>query len=224
MKNAQPTRRRFGFHRWLVLLLIVLSVVAARAFAPIMPHIQVPAENLAGPIRLPLLGDLYLTNTLTAILLADVLLVGMAWSVRRSLRRGGDVPRGVVAVVQPIVETLANLVESTAGKWARQVFPWVATIVLLVLLVNWMELIPGVDSIGLLHEAHGGAPTYETQEILSVGDLRVASLARETEEVEAAPSHGVAFTPFVRVASTDLNFTIALALTSVVVSHLVGLR
>jgi len=125
VQSPQPTspKRRFGFHRWLIILVIVISVLAARAFAPIMPHIQLPAEHLAGPIHLPVLGELYLTNTLVAVALVDLVLILMALAVRRRLQRGEQVPGGIVAVVDPALEALRNLVESTAGKWARRIFP-----------------------------------------------------------------------------------------------------
>lgn len=237
MKKTPPTRRkwRWGFHRWLVLLLIVGNVLAARAYAPIMPHVQVPAEPLFGPVNLPLLGDLYLTNTLVAILIADILLVLMAIAVNRALRSGEMVPGGIAGVVEAILEALYNLTESTARKWAGRIFPWVATIILLVLVVNYTGLIPGVDSIGLLHEPHHGAPVYKTQPLFRIGSLSVGTLIEKveeeggestatSEEEHGERTYGVGFTPIVRVASTDLNFTLALALTSVVMSQVLGVR
>jgi F-type H+-transporting ATPase subunit a len=235
VKKTPPTRRkwRWGFHRWLILLLIVGNVIAARAYAPIMPHVQVPAEPLLGPVELPLLGDLYLTNTLVAILIADILLILMAIAVNRALRSGEMVPGGIAGVVEAILEALYNLTESTAQKWAGRIFPWVATIILLVLVVNYTELIPGVDSIGLLHEPHHGAPAYKTQPLFQIGTLGVGTLTEKIEEAGGESTgeeehgeitHGVGFTPIVRVASTDLNFTLALALTSVVMSQVLGVR
>ena len=58
------------------------------------------------------------------------------------------VPKGVSGVVEALMETLYNLTKSTAGKWAKTIFPFFATITLMVLFANWLELIPGVDSIG----------------------------------------------------------------------------
>ncbi|NIS80692.1 MAG: F0F1 ATP synthase subunit A [Anaerolineales bacterium] len=236
MENTPPSRRkwRWGFHRWLILLLIVGNIIAARAYSPVMPHVQVPAEPLAGPVQLPLLGEIYLTNTLVAVLIADGLLILMAIAVQRALRSGELVPGGIAGVVEAILEALYNLAESTTQKWAGRIFPWVATIVLMVLVVNWTELIPGVDSIGSLHEPHHGAPSYETQELFKIGSLSVSTITEkiELEEVGAESGHsesehapkGLGFTPFVRVASTDLNFTLALALTSVVMSQVIGVR
>ena len=38
---------RWGKHRWILLLLIILSVIGVNLIAPVQPHIQVAAENLS---------------------------------------------------------------------------------------------------------------------------------------------------------------------------------
>jgi len=221
LEETRKTRR--GYYRWLILLLIAGNVVATIAFSPIRPHVQVPAETLAGPFHLPVVGELYLTNTMVATLLADVLLLAMAFSVRQGIRRNKAEPlaalRGVAGVVETVIEGLHNLVESTAGKWAGRILPWMVTIVLMVLVANWTELIPGVDSIGWLHEVHGDVEGYPAREMFRIGELKVSSIVKET-----ASGHGPAYgvVPFIRVASTDLNFTVALALTAVVAIQVVG--
>jgi F-type H+-transporting ATPase subunit a len=226
MESEQVQDRKFwrwGVNRWLVLLFIVLGVFAARAYPPIQPHVQLPAEELTRTLfTLPVLGGFKLTNTLVALFLADGLLLLLAISVARAIRRGDLVLRGVAGAVEGIVEALYTLTESTAGKWARSIFPWMATIVLLVLVVNWMELIPGVDSIGLIHHSEDGHPV---QELGQVGNLPVVALVKGDAEADAEHAQDL-FTvvPFVRVASTDLNFTVALALTSVVMTQIFGVR
>ena len=228
MENTEkiPHKRRWGFYRWLVVLIIVGNVFAARAFAPVMPHVQVPAENILGPFSLPIVGELYLTNTIIAMLIADLILILMALSVRLATRSGDLVLKGFPSAIEALIEGLYSLVESTAGKWARRIFPWMATIVLLVLVVNWMELIPGVDSIGTFHEPHDGAPAYETQELFSIGGLPVSTITQEveTEGHGSSATEAVGFTPFVRVTATDLNFTVALALISVVMTQVIGVQ
>jgi F-type H+-transporting ATPase subunit a len=213
-------RWRWGIHRWLIILLIIGNVYAARAFAPIMPHVQVPAEALLGPI----VGDLYLTNTIVAVLIADILLLLMAFSVRRALSNGTMVPGGITGVVEAILEALYNITETSARKWAPRIFPWVATIILLVLVVNWTELIPGVDSIGLLHEVHGETEGYPAQELFKIFGVPVSTIVTEEAAHGEAHGHEYGIIPFVRVTSTDLNFTVALALTSVVMSQIIGIR
>jgi len=220
-------RRRYGFHRWLILLLIIGNVLAVRAVAPIRPAIQAAAEHVAGPFTLPLLGELYLTNTMIASFIAVALLAAMAVAVNRGVRRGGMVLGGLAGAVEAILEALYNLTESVAGKRARQIFPWVATIVLMVLLVNWMELIPGVDSIGRLHEAQGGGEGYPVQELFRLGSLPVYAIVRDSAaEGTAAAAEPALYgvIPFVRAASSDLNFTMALAVIAVLLTEVMGVR
>jgi len=222
---VEKTRRwRWGVNRWLVLLFIVIGVFASRAYAPILPHVQLPAETLSEKplFTLPLVGEIRLTNTMVAMLIADALLLVLAVFVRRAVNSGRMVMQGVTGVVEAILEALYNLTESTAGKWARSIFPWMATIVLFVLVVNWMELIPGVDSIGLIHEAEGEGG-HPAQEIGRLGGLPL--LATVKESVDGEESHaGYVVVPFVRVLSTDLNFTVALALIAVSMTQVFGVR
>jgi F-type H+-transporting ATPase subunit a len=117
-----------------------------------------------------------------------------------------------------LLEALYNLTEGTAGKWTRAIFPWFATITLLVLIVNWMELLPVVDSVGILHESEHG---------YAVQDLGWAStIVQSPEGVHGAEEHGTQYglIPYVRVTSTDLNFTVALALIAVVMVQVIGFR
>jgi F-type H+-transporting ATPase subunit a len=216
-------------NRYLVLLLIVVGVVLhyVVGIGVIAPHVQLPAEKFseAG----------FLTNTLVATLIADVLLLLIAFGVTRAARSGSLVPKGFSGAVEAFVEVLYNLTESTAGKFTRLIFPWFAAITMLVLVVNWMELIPGVDSIGLFQPSHvhyeetvpaegehsddhAAFDEYCTQTTV----LGLVSVGGAGGEHDAECSAAVV--PFVRVASTDLNFTAALAVASVVMTQVIGVR
>jgi F-type H+-transporting ATPase subunit a len=216
MVNETQEKRRIGINRWLILALIVVSVILTGLIAPIMPHIQLPAERIShSPLfTLPIIGEFYLTNTLVATLLADLVLIAIAFSVRRAARSDKPVFSGFASAVEAIIEALYNLTESTAGKWAVSILPYFATIVLLVLVANWMELIPGVDTIGFLeHSEHG----YNVREVIP----GVVTIVKDASE------HGegnFVLVPFMRAAATDLNFTLALALISVVMTQVIGVR
>ena len=71
---------RWGVNRWWILGFIILGVVFTNLIAPVQPHIQVAAEKLVEEpiLHLGPLGDLYLTNTLTATILMDVIILGLA--------------------------------------------------------------------------------------------------------------------------------------------------
>jgi F-type H+-transporting ATPase subunit a len=223
---VEDTRRwKWGVNRWIVLALIVLNVIAVREFAPILPHVQLPAEPITQQplFTLPVIGNFYLTNTLVATLIADVLLLLLGFSVWRAIRRGEMVLRGIGGMVEVAVEMLYDLTESTAGRWARTIFPWMATIVLLVLVVNWMELLPGVDSIGFLHEVHGGGEGYPVRDVSVLG-IPMQTIVKESADTAAEGTQEAEYVlvPYVRVASTDLNFTVGLALTSVFMVQVFG--
>jgi F-type H+-transporting ATPase subunit a len=161
-----------------------------------------------------MIGDFYITNTLVALFIVDILVILLAFSFYRGVKRGNLVLKGIPGALEALLEALYNMTESTAGKWAWTIFPWFATITILVLCANWMELIPGVDSIGVIEKAvHGGG--YGVQEL-------GANLATIINPVQA--EGGYHLVPFVRVVSTDLNFTVALAIIAVIAVQVVGIR
>jgi F-type H+-transporting ATPase subunit a len=211
---------RWGVNRWFVLLFIILGFVGQSYFKPILPHIQLPAEHWTErPLfSAPVIGDFYFTNTLLATFLTDIILLIIAFIVFRSVRGGDLVPSGLAGAIEALLEVIYNLTESTAGKWARSIFPFFATITLLVLIANWMELIPMVDSVGVLEhvEEHG----YPTREV-APGIVTIVKADTPDGTLEEG---GFALVPYVRVASTDLNFTVALALISVTMTQIYGVR
>ncbi len=233
---ARRRRWPYGVNRWWVLLFIILGIVAAAAWPPVSPTVQLPAEVLSeNPlVTLPIIGPIYLTNTMVAVGLADLVLLALVLAMRRALSGGKMVLGGISGALEALLEVLFNLTESTGGRWARRIFPWVATIVLLVLVVNWMELIPGVDSIGFLRSAEGTQLGHPVQALGQVGSIPVITIVKtalesaggipELLEGEARVDRGFVVVPFVRVASTDLNFTLALALISVVMTQVYGMR
>jgi len=125
---------------------VVLGVlIASRIFLPVpLPGIQLPAE----PIRIT--DSFSLPNTFIATILADITIIVIALLATRNMQL---VPSGIQNVVESLIEFIYNLAQDLAGHNAKRFFPWAMTIFLLVLVANWWELIPGVDSIGWL-ESH----------------------------------------------------------------------
>lgn len=206
---------RWGVNRWIVLALILLSFVAMRIAAPVQPHIQVSAERI---IEEPLfnlgpLGDFYLVNSLPSLLVVDLILIGIAFAVRQSLRKGDLVPHGIAGAMEMVVEMFYNMTESAAGKWAKKIFPWFATILLVVLVANLMELLPGMETVGLIRSAEEGHPIQE----LAANFFTITSGTAEAGQ-------GFSVVPFFRTLSTDLNFTLALALISVIMTQVIGVQ
>jgi F-type H+-transporting ATPase subunit a len=207
---------RWGTNRWIVLGLLILGFIGAKYFfSPVRPFVQLPAEHwMEHPLfTLPFIGDFYLTNTLVALFLVDILVILIAFSFNRAVKKGNLVLKGIPGALEALLEALYNMTESTAGKWAWTIFPWFASITILVLFSNWMELIPGVDSIGVIEHAEAGG----------FGIMQLGTFFT-TLVNPAVTEGGYQLVPFVRVVSTDLNFTVALAIIAVIAVQVVGIR
>jgi len=154
--------KRKPWRRWVVLVLMIAGFILAGIFVPVRPEITVAAEKL---IETPLFtlpqpfGPFYLVNTLPTLIVTIFLLIVIAFFTNRSLKRSQQtdlVPRGIGNLMEAFLEILFNLTEGSAGsKWAKTIFPWFATIMIYVLFANLIKLIPGFESIGLLHPASG---------------------------------------------------------------------
>jgi F-type H+-transporting ATPase subunit a len=216
VKNNAPKKKwwRWGVNRWIVLALIILGFIGTKYFAPVRPFVQLPAEHwINRPLfTLPVIGAFYFTNTLLALLIVDVLVILLAFFFNKAVKKGSLVLKGIPGAVEALLEYLYNMTEGTAGKWAKTIFPWFASITLLVLLANWMELIPGVDSIGMIEKAEGSG--YSVQTVAGIPTISNPPVAEG----------GFSLVPFVRVVSTDLNFTVALAIIAVIAVQVVGIR
>lgn len=196
-----------------------------------LPVIELPAENIAANPLLDLPGpynDIYLTNTLLATILADLIIIVLAILGTRRLR---EVPEGTQNVLEMLVEILYNLTEQVVGsKFTRQIFGIVATIFIFILVANWIEFIPGVDSIGIMHHAEEDTLGFERKEIGNSGifylDVPHSTEAALEGENEAEGEHAEKWvvTPFLRPAATDLNMTVGLAIVSFLVIQWFGLR
>lgn len=209
----EKTRKwRWGKNRWLVLAAIILMVVVAALIRPVQPHIFVAPEKLShDPLfTLPFIGDFYVTNTLTTMLIVYAILFLLAFAIRNGVRRGGLVPSGFTLAMEALVETVYNLTESTVGRHARKVFPFFMTILLLVLVSNLLALVPGMESIGLIEP-------YK-------GDGNAVAQVLPGVETVLNQEGGFALVPFFRGMSTDLNFTLALALISVIFTQIIGVQ
>src|SRR5262245_13311850 len=163
---------------------MIVGFLLAGLFVPVRPEITVAPERL---IEEPLFtlpkpfGPFYLVNTLTTLIFTIVVLIlPLAWATRNSLKKSAEtdlVPRGVGNLVETILELLYNLTEGSAGKYTRMIFPWFATIMIYVLFANLLKLIPGFESIGVIHPTHSEG--HGTQLLGMIGNLRVDNLLPE---------------------------------------------
>ena len=88
MENT--SKRRYGVNRWIILALTILAIIAVNAFTPIQPTILVAPERISETplFTLPVIGPFYLTNTITTMLLVDLIVILIALAVRNATRCG----------------------------------------------------------------------------------------------------------------------------------------
>jgi F-type H+-transporting ATPase subunit a len=206
---------RLGRNRWIVLFFIIAGAVFAFTYPPARPLFEVVAEPITPVLfTLPRLGPIAITNSVFTMAVITLILLLMAYSVKRSIKKNDLVSKGIAGALDMLFEYLGDMTTSTAGKWAKAIFPYFATIVLIVILSNWIELIPGVGSIGWLMKVEEvGYP------IIALGP-NISTLAAPA----TASGAGYQVLPFFRSPSTDLNFTLMLALVSVVMTQVIGFR
>nr|WP_290668164.1 F0F1 ATP synthase subunit A [Ardenticatena sp.] len=221
------------------LVLIVGAMVISKMYFPVpLPGIQLPAEGV------PILG-FRVPNTFIHTILADITLILFAVLATRNMK---DIPDGLQNFAEWVIEGFYSITEDIAGDRARRWFPIIMTIFLLVIVANWWELVPGVDSVGVIEAPHGGkgyivekiGPFYTVTNEEVVVEHYGEEGAKEAEkgeggaEAEAKEEHGLPKTedgreygvliPFLRASATDLNFTLALAVISMVLVQYYGIQ
>ena len=112
-------------------------------------HIQLPAETV---FKLPFFfTDYSVTNTSISLWIAILLLILISFLGTRNRK---DVPGRLQNFLEIIVEFFLNLVESVSGsKAGRKFLPVVMTIFLCVITSNWLGILPGVGTVGLVETA-----------------------------------------------------------------------
>jgi F-type H+-transporting ATPase subunit a len=206
--------------RNLIILIILAVLVAINLLAGrlglrvALPFVSVAAETIFR------FGDFTVSNSLlTSWIVMLVLIILAIFATRRipkdldSAKNADLVPSGLANAIEWIIEGLSGMVRSIGGGWSSRYFPIVMTIFLFVITSNWLGLLPGFGSIGLLEHPHSA----EAASYVANGAVLTAEVAEDSHE-------GYVLVPFFRSPSTDLNFTLALALTSVLVTQYFGVR
>ncbi|MDA1256324.1 MAG: F0F1 ATP synthase subunit A [Chloroflexi bacterium] len=113
--------------------------------------IELPAERAFS------LGSYDVKNSSIMLWIAGLILVFLAWKGTRKIRSGSpeaDVPTGLQNFLEVIVEFFINLAESAAGgRHGRRFLPLVISIFLVVVMANWISVLPGVGTIGWVETA-----------------------------------------------------------------------
>ena len=142
-----------GKRRFVALLMFLAGVFVALRVPPVIPFIQLPGEKFPEGFNIPF-TDIRMTNTfVAAVIVWILLLLFVVYIARRRPADGNEVPPGgFYNMFEALFEGLMNFVGGIAGgRHFRLIFNMFMTIFLVVLVANWMELVPGVDTIGFIH-------------------------------------------------------------------------
>ncbi len=225
---------------WIAIIAFVALGIAVKIFFPFSAE-AVRASVAIAPEILFSVAGFDVTPTLITSVIVFIILIGFGFLSTRNMQ---DIPSGAQNVIEVIIEQMVNLFEGIAGPMWRKFFTIAATIFLLVLVSNFVGLIPGAGSIGVIkvgEETHSkienGQVCFENEEthtcnpsgIFIVGDapefLKPISLANKNAEARGEhPEEHAALAPFLRAPSSDINLPLALALVSVIMTQVYGMQ
>ncbi len=104
-------------------------------------HVAIEAEELFK------IGPLSVTNSMVGALLASLLLLAAAWYITR---RSSLVPSRLQSALELPIELMAGIVASSSSRW-RGYAALIIGLFLMILIANWVGLLPGVGTIGITH-------------------------------------------------------------------------
>ncbi len=222
-----------------VIALLVISILFVRV--P-LPTILLPGEAIPGLA----IGNFKITNTFIATIIADIVVLVLSFLAVRNMQ---DVPESKLQnIFEWIYEIFEGMLTDIGGKEKARAWLGVfLTLLLFLLFANWMELVPGIDSIGVIEPVEvayaekGVTVGYNIKQIgpfitLTPEQVKLSTeereaIKKEAEEAEAAGEEyhphepkGYVLVPYVRAATTDLNLTIGLALLVIIWSQIIGFR
>lgn len=179
-----------------IVCIIIVAVGAILVRIPDPPHVVLPPEaivSIGGEVEHgEAVSGFPITNTMITAWITIIVLGLVGYFATRKMKL---VPTGLQNIVEAVMETMINFVNSVAGEEkGRKFFPMFATIFLFVFANAWLALIPGFTSIGFWETIHEGE---ETTRVLL---------------------------PLFRGANTDVNVPLAIALVSFVFVEYWGIR
>jgi len=227
--------------RYIIYLCLIGLVLLQLFLPPVLPVIQLPGEAISrSPIFTSIFGkNLGFTNTAVGAILAALLVILLALVTRAPSRKADEVPTGFYNFMEMLIEGAYGYVANMSGKWARTFFPFFMTFILWIVIGNWLELVPGVDAIGkwetmgeLAEHRAEAAGIHDEEELHHIYDEAMAANRGSCRqggiflirEGCAEEDKDWTIVPYVRAAATDLNFTLALAIISVVMTQYYGMK
>lgn len=184
-------------------------------------EVSINAENLFN------IGPISVTNSLlTAIILIIFISISLLIAIRHF-----DVykPTKFQILLELIWTTLKDMAEGIIGEKTNIVFPFLLTFFIFVIISNLSGLLPVVGTIGFVHST---VDTSESEELLAEASgpenkITLGSCLKEsncylTSDLKVIEAESM--TPLFRAPTSDVSSTIALALISVIVTNLIGIK
>ncbi len=100
------------------------------------------------------IGSFPITNTTIVTLIVSLLIMIVSVLITKNLKMK---PKGAQNVLEYIIEALLSMIDGVTKnrEQSRKFFPLVATIFIFVILINWIEIVPGLGTVGIKEMHHG---------------------------------------------------------------------
>lgn len=108
-------------------------------------HVEIKGEALFE------IGSFEVTNSMVGAVLASLLLLAAAWYISR---RSALVPYPLQSLLELPVEWVGGIVAGSSSRW-RGYVSLVIALFLMILVANWLGLLPGVGTIGIKKTVEG---------------------------------------------------------------------
>lgn len=226
--------------RYVIYGCLIGLIILQFYLTPVLPVIQLPGEAI---VRNEFFYTIFsknlgFTNTAVGAILAALIVLAIAAFTRAPSRKADEVPTGFYNFMEMLIEGAYGYVANMTGKWAKSFFPFFMTFILWIVMANWLELVPGVDAIGkwesmgeLAEHRAEAAGIHDEDELHHIFDEAMAANIGDCRNGLFLMTTGCAeedrdwtIVPAVRAAATDLNFTLALAIISVVMTQYYGMK
>lgn len=171
------------------------------------------------------IGGFPITNTLIATLIVDVLLILLVFFVARNIKQR---PKRLQNIVEMIVIYFYDMTKSMAGKRAKAILPWVMTFFLFIVVSNFLGLMPGIGSIGFVPESsksHDAKVEKNSDEHLKLEkSSKTENIKSDEIHKESSEHESEHLISLVRPLTSDFNATLALAVISLVATHVLSIK
>ncbi|MFA6322469.1 MAG: FoF1 ATP synthase subunit a [Candidatus Buchananbacteria bacterium] len=131
---------------------VTLPVAEHQAAQEVSTEIKHETTLFAEPIFS--VGNFTVTNSLITSWIVVVIIIVLSAMIRKNL---ATVPKGLQNYAEMILDGALNLADSVTGsrKKSMKFLPIVLPLFFFILISNWLGLLPGVGTVGMVERSHG---------------------------------------------------------------------